>query len=314
MQAAVIKAFGTPECFSIEDIPIPEVKPGKLLIKNFASSINPVDYKHLKGNHKWLLGAPFPIVLGYDVAGVVKEAGLGCTKYRPGDRVMGRVSNKYGGALAQYVLATEQELTLIPNNVPFENAGCLPLAGLTAYQGLIKAGLQAGHHVLIVGGSGGVGHFAIQIANMLKATVTSYNSTRHNNFVKSLQAAEIINYDTQQALPVNKFNAILDCSGKYTILQMHKQLKKGGVFVTLLPRPSLVRHKLFALFRGKRVKTFLMQANGNQLSVLAKWLEHGDLQVSIMQQFNISDIKQAYNLALNSHIQGKIGIAITANA
>src|SRR6056297_868814 len=195
MKAAIINQFGVPDVFKVKAIEKPKIKNDQLLIKVKTVSINPIDWKQRKGNHKFILGSPFPIVLGYDICGEVVETGSEIKQFKKGDNVFGVLDNKYGGALAEFAVGHENCFALQPQNISDAEAAAFPMASLTALQALRdKAGLQKGQSVLILGASGGVGHMAIQIAKIMGAKVIAVSSESSKTFVEQFHPDEFIDY------------------------------------------------------------------------------------------------------------------------
>ncbi|MCK7534308.1 MAG: NADP-dependent oxidoreductase [Marinilabiliales bacterium] len=308
MKAAVIKKFGTSDVFEIADMPIPKPNDNQILVRVYASGINPIDWKQRKGNHRFILGAPFPIVLGYDVCAEVVETGSEITKLNVGDVVFGVLDNKYGGALAEYALGTEKCFTLAPRSIRFEHAAAFPMASLTSLQALRdKAKLQPGSVVLINGASGGVGHIAVQIAKIMEAKVIAVSSNRNQSFVESLQPYLFIDYDKQDILKLDfKVDVFFDVSGIYSFRKCKHLLNSGGVYINTLPRPKILFHKVLQLFtKGKKVKTLLMKHNADDLRQISQWIKEGRLKVEIDEIFNLNNISAAHNYAEAGHSKGK---------
>jgi NADPH:quinone reductase-like Zn-dependent oxidoreductase len=313
MKAAIIKKFGTPDVFEIADIPIPKPDRNQLLVRVYATSINPIDWKQRKGNHRFILGSPFPIVLGYDVCAEVVEVGSDVNKFKPRDIVFGVLNNKYGRALAEYALGTENCFALAPRNIRFEQAAAFPMVSMTALQALRdKAHLKPGMVVLINGASGGVGHMTIQVAKIMGAKVIAVASSRNQSFVESLQPDQFIDYTETDILKLNeKVDVFFDVSGVYSFVKCKHLLKPGGVYINTLPRPKILLHKLLQLFtRGKKVKTLLMKHHSEDLEQIAQWITEGKLLVEIDEVFNLNNISAAHQYAEEGHNKGKNVVVI----
>lgn len=308
MKAAIIEQWGSPEVFKITDVPKPIPAEDQILIKVFASSINPVDWKHRKGNHKYILGSPFPIILGYDVCGEVVEMGKLITKFKDGDIVFGDLDNKYGGALAEYALGHEKSFALKPANQPIPEAAATTLVSLTALQAMRdKAGLTSGKSILINGASGGVGHVAVQMAKILGARVIAVASGKNKNFVESIGSDIFVDYTLEDILQLSeKVDVFFDTIGNYSFLKTKNLLKPGGVYVTTLPRPIVLFHKLFQPFsNGKKVKTILRKQNPADLDLIASWIEEGKLKINIDKSFPLDEISSAHAYAEKGRTRGK---------
>ena len=309
MKAAIIERWGTPEVFQVKDVEKPSPEPDQVLIKVMATSVNPVDWKQRRGNHKYILGSPFPITLGYDVCGEVVECGAEITQFTPGDMVIGDLDNKYGGAYGEFAVGHEHCFTLKPDDVLVEQAATVSLVGLTALQALRnKAGLSSGHTVLINGASGGVGHVAVQIAKNLGAKVLAVASEKNRDFVSKLGADAFIDYKTQDILQLKKkVDIFFDVIGNYSFLKTKHLLNPNGIYVSTLPRPKILLHKLFQPFtKGKKVKTILRKQNQADLALLANWLEQGKLKIHIDKTFSLDEIATAHQYAEQGRTRGKV--------
>ncbi len=313
MKAAIINNFGSPDVFKIEELPEPVPASNEVLVEVKASSVNPVDWKSRKGHHRLILGAPFPIVLGYDLAGIVKKTGKNITRFKPGDRVYGRSDKKYGGAYAELAVTSEYTLAMMPKELNFEEAAAIPLACLTALQGLRdKAGLKKEDRVLIIGASGGVGHFALQCAKIFGANITAVASYRHEDYIKKLQPDFFIDYTKEDfRKSVCRYQCIFDAVGKESFLTVKHLLDKNGIYITLLPRPKILLHKFLSLFtEGKKVKTFLMKSNYRDLKWVNKHVENGNIIPRVDKVFRINEIAEAHRYSEKGHAGGKIIVSM----
>lgn len=313
MKAAIINKFGSSDVFEISDIQIPAPKDDQVLVRVFATSINPIDWKQRKGNHRFILGSPFPIVLGYDVCAEIIETGRKITKFNVGDIVFGVLNNKYGGALAEYAVGTEKCFVLAPRNIRFEDAAAFPMVSLTSLQAFRdKANLKPGMTVLVNGASGGVGHIAVQIAKLMGARVIAVSSSRNQSFVETLEPFQFIDYTKQDILKLYvKVDVFFDVSGVYSFPKCLHLLNHGGVYITTLPRPKILIHKLLQLFtRGKKVKTLLMKHSSTDLEQVAQWIRNGKLKVELDEIFNLNNISAAHNYAEAGHSKGKNVVVI----
>ncbi len=313
MKAAIIKQFGGPEVFSIEEVPKPEPGPRQVLIRVHASSINPVDWKMRTGSHKKLLGAPFPIILGFDAAGTVDAVGDKATQYKPGDRVYGRLDVKYGGALAEYALGSEKVFASIPDELDFITAAAIPMAAQTALQALRDKGrIREGQKVLVNGASGGGGHMALQIAELHGAEVTAVCSAGHREMMETLRPHHWVDY---QKTPVptleKKYDLFFDAVGTESFLTVKHLLTGNGVYITTLPRLKLLAHKLVALFHPfRKVRTLLQKSRGSELKLINLWIEEGMFRVWIDDVYTLDEIVEAHRYASEYKADGKIVVEI----
>lgn len=315
MKAAIINQFGNPDVFEIKDVEKPVIKSDQVLIKVNAVSINPIDWKQRKGNHKFILGSPFPIILGYDVCGEVVEVGKEIDKLKIGDIVFGVLDNKYGGALAEFAVGHEKCFSIKPKDISNEEAAAFPMVSLTSLQVLRdKANLKAGQTVLINGASGGVGHVAMQIAGIMGAKVIAVASSQSKNFIEQFKPDMFIAYNEQDILkPDKKVDVFFDVAGNYTFPKCKHLLNPGGVYINTLPRPKILVHKLHQLFsNGKKVKTLLMKHDNSDLNKIAQWINEGKLKISIDKTFRLEQIIEAHEYAQKGHNKGK-NIIVIAN-
>ena len=314
MKAAIINQFGGPEVFELTEIEKPQIKDDQILIKVFTHGINPIDWKQRKGNHKFILGSPFPIVLGYDVCGEVVETGSKISKFNIGDQLVGVLDNKYGGALAEFAIGHENCFSVKPGNISYEEAAAFPMAALTSLQALRdKAKLQYGQTVLINGASGGVGHMAMQIAKLMGANVIAVASTNSRDFVNKFEPDMFIDYLEENVFDIKeKVDVFFDVAGNYSFPKCIKLLKPGGVYINTLPRPKILFHKIVQLFtRRKKVKTLLMKHNSNDLNIISDWIRKGKLKVSIDEVFSLKNVVAAHDYAQKGHNKGKNVIVIS---
>src|SRR6056297_1228777 len=308
MKAAIINQFGVPDVFKVKAIEKPKIKNDQLLIKVKTVSINPIDWKQRKGNHKFILGSPFPIVLGYDICGEVVETGSEIKQFKKGDNVFGVLDNKYGGALAEFAVGHENCFALQPQNISDAEAAAFPMASLTALQALRdKAGLQKGQSVLILGASGGVGHMAIQVAKIKGAKVIAVSSESSKTFVEQFHPDEFIDYRSQDILSLKqKVDVFFDVAGIYSFPKCKHLLNPGGVYVNTLPRPKILIHKILQWFtNGKKAKTLLMKHHQKDLSQIKQWIEENKISVKIDRSFTLENISEAHAFAQQGHSKGK---------
>jgi NADPH:quinone reductase-like Zn-dependent oxidoreductase len=309
---AVIRSFGGPEVLQIEQLPVPEIGDNQLLIKVKAVSINPIDWKQRKGNHRFILGAPFPIVPGYDVSGVVAKVGAEIENFKVGDEVFGVLDNKYGGAYGQFAKGTERCFVHKPLNITFEQAAAVSLAALTALQALRdKASLKRNDTLVVNGAGGGVGHFALQIGKLLGAKVIAVSSERSRKFVESFKPDEHIDYNRSRWWKkTEKVDVFFDVAGMLSFTKVLGKLNRGGSYVNTLPRPKILLHKLLQPFVGRKVHTMLMQQRADDLILLSQWLANEQLKVHVDKVFELKDVQDAHRYAQSGRVQGKIVITI----
>ncbi|MCK5464415.1 MAG: NAD(P)-dependent alcohol dehydrogenase, partial [Bacteroidales bacterium] len=309
MKAAVIYEYGEPEVFRYEDISQPEIREDEVLVEVHAASVNPVDWKQRKGNHKFFLRARFPIVPGYDISGRVEKCGSKVTKFKDGDQVFCRLTKRFGGAFAEYASARESTLSLKPENMDHIHAAGIPMAGQTALQALRdKARIKPGQKILIIGAAGGVGHYALQLSKIFGAETTAVCTSRHEKLLDLLKPDHHIDYRKEDYLEGNKlYDIIFDAAGVNTFLSCQKILAPGGIYITVLPRPKLLVHKIIALFtRGKKVRSLLQKSQSSDLEVLKKLVEEEKL-ISVIDSIHPLDkVSEAHRRAESYSTEGKI--------
>jgi len=317
MKAAIINQFGNPDVFEIKDIKKPILNTDQLLIKVKAVSINAIDWKQRKGNHKLILGSPFPIILGYDVCGEVVEVGSEIKKFKIGDEVFGALDNKYGGALAEFAVGHENCFAIKPENISPEEAAAYPMVSLTSLQALRDiANLKEGQTVLINGASGGVGHVVLQNAKLMKAKVIAVASSNSKSFVEEFKPDLFIDYKQNDILKLGeKVDVFFDVFGNYTFPKTKYLLKPGGVYVNLNYINSLTKmpvnkfHQLFS--KGKKAKTLLMKHESADLEIIANWIKENKLKISIDKIFQLEQISEAHEYAQQGHNKGKNVVVIS---
>ena len=313
MKAAVIYEYGGPDVFRYEDIPKPSMGEDELLIEVHAASVNPVDWKQRKGNHKLFLKARFPIVPGYDISGRVIKCGTKVTKFKAGDEVFCRLTKRFGGAFAEYATARESTVSLKPINMDHNHAAGLPMAGQTALQALRdKARIKPGQKVLIIGAAGGVGHYALQLSKHFAAETTAVCSSDHERLLALLKPDHHIDYRKEDYLEGKElYDIIFDAAGVKTFLSCKRVLSRGGIYITVLPRPKLVVHKIVALFtRGKKVRSLLQKSIGSDLEALKKLAEEEKLITVIDSIHSLDKLSEAHRRAESYNTEGKIIIEV----
>jgi NADPH:quinone reductase-like Zn-dependent oxidoreductase len=219
------------------------------------------------------------------------------------------LNNKYGGGLGMFAKGAENCFAKVPDNIGLSESAAAPLAGLTALQALRDLGnVRKDDKILIIGAAGGVGHYAIQIAAILEAEIFAVASKSHKNFVEKLANVSFIDYNSTDILKINeRFHVIFDTVGKYSFLKCKNLLLPEGTYITTLPRPKILIHKIISLFtRGKKVKTFLMKHNSLDLKQILEWIEGKKLKICIDKVFSIDNVSKAHEYSEAGHTEGKI--------
>ena len=307
MRAIVIHSYGGPEVMKLEDVTRPEPAEDDVLIRVVTASINPVDVAIRKGYLAELVGN-FPIILGMDAAGIVEKVGNKVTKYKTGDRVFAFFTLKDEGGYAEFVTAKEDELAPKPGTISFAQAAGAGAAGATAWEALIDtANLRAGQTVLIHGGSGGVGHLAIQIAKAKGAKVLATASTANQEFLRQMGADVAIDYSRARFEDIAKdVDVVLDTVGRDTLERSYGAVKKGGIIVSIVdePKPAALEA------HGIRGVTLRCTPKAGVLEELSKLMEAKKLTPVISQTFPMTQVMQAQDQIATRHTRGKIVLKI----
>jgi 2-desacetyl-2-hydroxyethyl bacteriochlorophyllide A dehydrogenase len=315
MKAVFINQYGSTQVLQYGSIETPSINRDQLLVKVYASSVNPVDWKIRAGQLQFLTGYKFPMVLGFDVSGEVVAVGDSVTRFQTGDKVYAYLDSLPGGAYAEYAVVSERVACFKPDNMSYEQAAAVPLAATTALQALRDLGqILPGHKVLINGASGGVGSFAVQIAKALKAEVTAVCSTQNVELVQSLGGDRVIDYTVQDFTKDTSFyDIIFDAVGKESFSGCQNILKPNGVYVTTLPDPdSVVQSFLTFLLPGKKSKLVVAQSSGQDLAYLKELIEGGKIRSVIDRTYSLEELAVAHAESEQGHVVGKLVIAVAS--
>ena len=306
MKAIVYHTLGAPEVLKYEDAPRPSPRPGELLVRVRAAGVNPVDAKVRAGDFG--SGGQMPAIPGYDLAGVVEESGPGAARFKKGDEVFAYLNLRRGGAYAQYAIVKEDEVAAKPAKTSFEEAAAVPLAALTAWQALVEtAKLEAGQTVLIHGGSGGVGSFAIQIARARGAKVIATASTRNQETLKQLGADQPIDYTTTKFEEAAKnVDVVLDTVAGETLARSYAVLKKGGIVVSILEPPN--KEELSK--REIRGQVILVRPDSGMLAEIGKLIDAGKIKPVVSQVLPLAEAAKAHQQIETGHTRGKIVLKV----
>jgi NADPH:quinone reductase-like Zn-dependent oxidoreductase len=305
MKAVVVNQYGGPEVLKYQEAPKPEPKSDEILVHVMAAGVNPVDSyvrqgRFGKGN--------LPMIVGSDIAGVVEKTGASAKKFKAGDAVYCYLSVARGGGYAEYAVAKESETALKPKNISFEEAAAVPLAGTTAWQALIDdAKLRAGQTVLIHGGSGGVGSFAIQIAKARGAKVIATASTDHQATLKQLGVDQAIDYTTTKFEDVVKdVDLVLNCARADALGRSYGVVKKGGTIVSITDEPDQAE----CAKRGLTCSRMGAHPDAQDLEELTKLIEAGKMKSIVSQTFSLADASKAHQQIETRHTLGKIVLKV----
>ena len=309
MRAISQDAYGTPDVLREVRLPKPVPGPSQVLVAVRAAGVNPTDWKH-RANGLFL--DRLPLVLGWDVSGVVEAVGYGVTLFKPGDEVFGMLPYPYGvGSHAEYVIAPARALAHKPAGIDHVQAGALPLAALTAYQALVDtADIQPGQRVLIHAVAGGVGHLAVQIAKSLGAYVIGTASAPKHDFVREIGADEVIDYRTVDfADAVRDIDMVLDSLSGETRARSLDVLRPSGILVSLLDGGS-PQEAAKAAELGIRVETLLVEHDHAGMEAIADLVEASSLRAHVEATFPLGDAAKAHELGETGRTTGKIVLVV----
>jgi NADPH:quinone reductase-like Zn-dependent oxidoreductase len=306
MKAVRARDYGAPDVLEVEQVPLPEPGADQVLIHLKAAGVNPVDWKSRAGMYKQFWPLQFPWTPGIDGAGLIEKVGANVTQFTKGQAVFGIVIGGY----AEYALAQASDIQLKPENLTFEEAASIPVGALTAWAAVIDAtNVQAGQRVLIHGGAGGVGLYAVQLARWKGAHVTATASARNADFVRSLGAENVIDYNATRFEDVLKdLDAVIDTVGGDLVERSLKVIRPGGVFVTVAARPAEDAGKAqnIRVVSGGR-------APSDHLKDISKLMEEGQLKPVVGPLFPLGEAQKAQELSQAGHGRGRIILQIDNN-
>lgn len=308
MKAVRIHEFGGPEVLSIDEIPVPQPAPDEVLIKVHATSVNPVDWKIREGQRKEKFPAKLPLTLGWDVSGTIEDLGEKVSAFRKGDEVYGRPDPTKNGAYAEYIVVKANIISIKPASIGHTEAAAVPLAGLTAWQGLFDHGLlKAGQKVLIHAAAGGVGTYAVQFAKWKGAYVIGTASNANADFLKRLGVDEVIDYKMEDFETVlSDVDLVLDTIGGETQLKSLNVLEAGGRVITTL-MPEFVTE---AKAKNVHLIGFTAQSIPGQLTEIATLIDSGKVKPVIEKVLPFTSAKQAQTESEQGHTRGKIVLQV----
>ena len=313
MRAAVINEFGPSVSLALRDVPRPVPGAGQLLIEVHASSVNPIDWKIPGGQMAARYGSTFPMILGFDASGVVVEAGAGVTGFAAGDPVFARSDVGAGGCYADYAVLNVRTVARKPEELSHAEAAAMPLAALTALNGLRDPGqLKAGQRVLIIGASGGVGTYAVQIARNMGAQVTAVCSAPNLALARELGAEQVIDYTREPVLVAGaNYDVIYDTVGAHDLTVARPALSDSGVYLTLVPVPGIEFFMPGQTRRKSGGGYFLVWApTAADLEILAGWVRERRLKSVIDSEFRLDDISAAHARSKTLRARGKIVVRV----
>jgi NADPH:quinone reductase-like Zn-dependent oxidoreductase len=321
MRAALYKGYGPPDVLEIRDVACPIPGADEILIRVRAASVNPADWHVMRGKPyvlRLLFGLRRPKVRpGIDVAGAVEAVGGGVTRFKPGDAVFGVCT----GAFAEYACTSTSRVVSKPDSVTFEQAASLPVAALTALQGLRdKGNIQPGHRVLINGASGGVGTFAVQIAKSFGADVTGVCSTRNVEMVRSIGADHVIDYTQQNFTSLGqRYDIIFDCIVNHPLAAYRRVLNPNGICVipgapkelsTIGLVGFVIAPWVLSRFVSQKFVVFIAKASAQDLTTIGELLQAGKVTPVIDKRYGLSEVAEAIRYLEEGHARGKVLITL----
>jgi NADPH2:quinone reductase len=303
MRAVAIESFGGPERLSLTDLPRPKAGKGEVLVRTVAAGVNPVDWKIREGFLEGRLPHAFPLIPGWDVAGVVEEIGESTARFRKGDKVWAyaRKPVVQWGTYADFVAVLEAHAALMPSTYLFEEAAAVPLAALTAYQALFPiARLERGATVLVHAAAGGVGHFAVQLAARAGARVFGTAGSDNHSFVLELGADRAIDYheedfrDAVRRVCPEGVDIVLDAVGGDTEARSLEILKERGILVSIVGEPDADK----------------AAERGEQLAILAREIDRGRLRAHVSRMLPLAEAARAHEESRAGHVRGKLVLTL----
>src|SRR6185436_17209367 len=288
---------------------------GQLLVRVHAAAVNPLDWKVRQGSMRIVRRDSFPLILGYDLAGEVEAIGVEVSSFAPGDAVY--AYSAQGGGYAEYALVEEEAAASKPASLSFAEAAAVPVAALTALQALRDKGeLAEGERLLVNGGAGGVGHFAVQIGKALGARVVAVASGRNQEFLRELGADRGIDYEEEDfATDEETFHVVFDAVGKASFRDCDLILEEGGVYVTTSFEPAIVIQGVVSLVGGlfgpvRRARAVIVKPSGQDLAVLGRLIDTGKLRPHVEEVFRLDRVADAHSYSESGHVRGKLVIGI----
>jgi NADPH:quinone reductase-like Zn-dependent oxidoreductase len=316
MKAVRMHRYGGPEVLAYERAPLPAPAADEVRVRVRSAGVNPLDWKVRQGDLRATVAHSLPLIPGWDLSGVVEAVGRAVVEFVPGDEVYGMVDIARDGAYAEFVTARARHLAPMPRSLGHLAAAAVPTAALTAWQALFGVNgesgsmrLGPGQTLLIHGGAGGVGSFAVQLARWRGARVVATASSAHASFVRDLGAELVIDYRHERfERVVSEVDAVLDLVGGETQVRSFGVLRPGGVLASTVSPPSAPR----AVACGVRAVMINTQPNALELRELACLIDHGIIRVDVSEVIPLSRVRRAHALSQSGDVRGKLVLAIAA--
>jgi len=323
MQAVVHHRYGSPDVLELQEIAKPTPAEGQVLIRVRTASVNPYDWHFLRGMPSFLrlfigMRRPKSPRLGADVAGIVEAVGVNAAPFKPGDAVFGTAK----GSFAEYACAVTSQLAVKPQEVSFEQAACLPIAGITALQGVRDKGkVQTGQTVLINGAAGGVGTFAVQIAKSFGARVAGVSSTRNVELLRSIGADEVIDYTREDfARSGQHYDLFFDLVGNRSLTDCLRAVQPRGTYIscggggpdrsTMNLLAGLLQNAVRSCFAKQKMPGLLAKINREDLAFLADLVQTGRVIPVVDRTYSLPEVAEAIRHVESGHARGKVVISV----
>lgn len=307
MKAIIYDDYGDAGVLHLAEVPVPRRLPGQIMIQVMASSINPIDYRLRRGEMKGLLPGGFPRVPGYDVAGTIAEC-ADDSSFSVGDRVMAFLDSAHGGACAELAVCAVDSAALIPDEMSFEDAAAIPLAGTTALQSLRDHGrMQRDSRVLVNGASGGVGMFGVQIAKAFGCHVDAVASGANRDFCLDLGADHFYDYEQVDFTDASeRWDIVFDAAGKSAFWDAREVMNEGGRYVSTEPDVKGMLMTVFSWPFSKSGTIMLARPRSEDLRELIRMYESAEVKVTIDSRFAFADTAEAHRRIENGVDRGKV--------
>ena len=314
MKASYLVSYGQPGSLQFGEMPEPILQKNGLLVTVKAVSVNPVDWKIRQGILKLIQGSKFPRIIGSDFAGIVKEVAPGIDNFKAGDRVYGAIPAFSGkpGALAEIANVNQKNVRAMPDWLSFEEAASLPIAALTALNGLRRCSVLKGTRVLVNGATGGVGHFGVQAAKAIGAHVTATCSAGNTDLAIELGADEVFGYSRDNTISMGiQFDAILDAWGKMEHKEIYRLLKPEGVYASPLYMPWTIFPASWVRIRfGRKMTSSNMRTRPEDYDELEALIEQKKLKPVIESEYPLEKSSEAFDKAEFGKPRGKVIIKV----
>lgn len=303
MKSFQFNEYGDSSILRIVTLPIPVPKTGQVLVKILFAGVNPIDWKLRSGDYKAFMPVLFPSIPGVDFSGIVEALGPGVTSFQPGQKVFGLAT---GGTYAEFALASESDVAILPSGVSPSTAASLPVGALTAWKSVDDAGIRAGQKVLILGGAGGVGIFSVQLAKQKGAEIWATASGANGEYMKTLGCDHPVDYTQGEiSAPAGGFDAVLDNVGGEAQQAAYALLKEGGTLVTIAGplNEELAKLKKIRAIRSGR-------GDPVHLKAIAEMVANGKLKTEVSRIFPFEEARQAQDLVQTGHGRGRVILEI----